>query len=278
MYSTLVRDGNQLTRRSRRLNMAEAKTAVAHKPVWTDLSTSDAAAARDFYSRVFGWKVEVNPDPQYGGYALAKVGGKDVAGIGPKQMAEAPTAWSVYIGTADAADTVKKAEAAGGNVVVPATPIGDQGIFAFIADPSGAVIGVWQAKNMAGARLIDAPNSMGWAELNSRGAEKAIPFYTKLFGWGEKKTTGSGGNPDYTEFQLAGKSIAGAMEMNPMVPKEVPSYWMVYFNVDDVDKAFKKVTEAGGKEMLAPQDMPGGRFAIVSDPQGASFGLLKMES
>src|SRR5712691_12463691 len=44
LYSTLVRDGNQVTRRSRRLNMAEAKTAVAHKPVWTDLSTSDAAA------------------------------------------------------------------------------------------------------------------------------------------------------------------------------------------------------------------------------------------
>jgi predicted enzyme related to lactoylglutathione lyase len=62
-----------------------------------------------------------------------------------------------------------------------------------------------------------------------------------------------------------------------MVPAEVPSYWMVYFNVDNVDKAFKKVTDAGGKEMLAPQDMPGGRFAIVSDPQGASFGLLKME-
>jgi len=257
--------------------MAEAKTAVAHKPVWTDLSTSDAAAARDFYSKLFGWKVEVNPDPQYGGYALAKVGGKDVAGIGPKQMAEAPTAWSVYIGTADAADTVKKAEAAGGKVIVAPMDVGDQGKFAFIADPSGAVIGVWQAKNMSGARLIDAPNSMGWAELSSRGVEKAVPFYKKLFGWGEKKTPGVGDSPEYTEFQLAGKSIAGAMEMNPMVPKEVPSYWLVYFNVDDVDKAFKKVTEAGGKEMLAPQDMPGGRFAIVSDPQGAAFGLLKME-
>ena len=257
--------------------MAEAKTAVAHKPVWTDLSTSDAAAARDFYSKLFGWKVEVNPDPQYGGYALAKVGGKDVAGIGPKQMAEAPTAWSVYIGTADAADTVKKAEAAGGKVIVAPMDVGDQGKFAFIADPSGAVIGVWQAKNMSGARLIDAPNSMGWAELSSRGVAKAVPFYKKLFGWGEKKTPGVGDNPEYTEFQLAGKSIAGAMEMNPMVPKEMPSYWLVYFNVDDVDKAFKKVTEAGGKEMLAPQDMPGGRFAIVSDPQGAAFGLLKME-
>ena len=257
--------------------MAEAKTAVAHKPVWTDLATSDAEAAREFYGKVFGWKVEVNPDPQYGGYALAKVGGKDVAGIGPKQMEEAPTAWTVYIGTQDADDTVKKAQAAGGNVIVPTMAVGDQGKMAIIQDPSGAMIGVWQSQNMTGAQLIDKPNSMGWAELNSRGVDKAKPFYTKLFNWGEKTTPGAGENPEYTEFQTGGQSIAGAMEMNPMVPAEVPSYWLVYFNVDNVDKAFKHVTDAGGKEMLAPQDMPGGRFAIVSDPQGASFGLLKME-
>jgi predicted enzyme related to lactoylglutathione lyase len=257
--------------------MAEAKTAVAHKPIWADLATSDAEAAREFYGKVFGWKSEVNPDPQYGGYALAKVDGKDVAGIGPKQMDEAPTAWTVYIGTQDAEDTVKKAQAAGGNVIVPTMAVGDQGKMAIIQDPSGAMIGVWQAQNMTGAQLIDKPNSMGWAELNSRGVDKAKPFYTKLFNWGEKKTPAQGDNPEYTEFQAGGQSIAGAMEMNPMVPAEVPSYWMVYFNVDSVDKAFKKVTDAGGKEMLAPQDMPGGRFAIVSDPQGASFGLLKME-
>jgi len=257
--------------------MAEAKTAVAHKPIWTDLSTSDPAGARDFYAKVFGWKVEVNPDPQYGGYALAKIGGKDVAGIGPKQMDEAPTAWTVYIGSADAEDTTKKAQAAGGKVIVPTMSVGEQGKMSIIQDPSGAVIGIWQGQNMTGAQVYDKPNSMGWAELNSRGVEKALPFYKKLFGWGEKKTPGQGDNPEYTEFQLGGKSIAGGMEMNPMVPADVPSYWMVYFNVDDVDKAFKKVTEAGGKEMLAPQDMPGGRFAIVSDPQGAAFGLLRME-
>src|ERR1700694_742110 len=258
--------------------MAEAKTAVAHKPVWTDLATSDAEAARNFYGKLFGWKIEVNPDPQYGGYALAKIGDKDVAGIGPKQMEQQPSAWTVYIGTADADDTVKKAQAAGGNVVVPTMAVGDQGKMAIIQDPSGAVIGIWQAQNMSAAELIDKPNTMGWAELNSRGVEKAKPFYTKLFSWGEKKTPAQGESPEYTEFQAGGQSIAGAMEMNSMVPAEVPSYWMVYFNVDNVDKAFDKVIAEGGKEMVSPMDMPGGRFAIVSDPQGAAFGLLKMEA
>jgi predicted enzyme related to lactoylglutathione lyase len=67
------------------------------------------------------------------------------------------------------------------------------------------------------------------------------------------------------------------MEMNPMVPAQVPSYWSVYFAVDDVDKAFKKAIDGGGKGMLEPADYPGGRFAILSDPQGAVFGLMKME-
>ena len=81
----------------------------------------------------------------------------------------------------------------------------------------------------------------------------------------------------YTEFLLNGERIAGGIEMNPMVPAEVPSYWSVYFAVDDVDKSFKKAIEGGGKEMLSPTDYPGGRFAILSDPQGAVFGVMKIE-
>ena len=257
--------------------MAEAKTAVAHKPVWVDLSTSDAEAARNFYAKLFGWKLEVNPDPQYGGYALAKLGGKDVAGIGPKMMAEAPTAWSVYIGSGDAADTVKKAEAAGGKVVVAPMEVGDQGTMAFVQDPSGAVIGVWQLKKMTGAQVMGQANSFGWAELQSRGVDKALPFYKKIFGWGEKKSDMAEG-AQYTEFLVSGESIAGATVMMPMVPAEVPCYWLVYFTVADVDKSFKTAIDSGGKEMLAPQDFPGGRFAIISDPQGAAFGLLKMKA
>jgi predicted enzyme related to lactoylglutathione lyase len=58
-------------------------------------------------------------------------------------------------------------------------------------------------------------------------------------------------------------------------PAEVPSYWMVYFNVADVDGGFRRALDAGATEVVAPADFPGGRFAIVNDPQGAMFGLLK---
>jgi predicted enzyme related to lactoylglutathione lyase len=259
--------------------MAETKTAVAHKPVWIDLASSDAAGSRDFYSKLFGWDVEVYSDPKFGGYAMARIGGKDVAGIGPKMMDEAPTAWTVYIGSADAADTAKKAEAAGGKVIVAPMTVDESGTMAILQDPSGAMFGVWQPHKMRGAQLIGEGNTYGWAELNARGIGKALPFYKKLFGWGEKKSPMAPGvEGEYTEFLGGGESIAGAMEMNPMVPEQVPSYWQVYFTVEDVDKAYNKAKELGAQEMLAPQDFPGGRFSIQTDPQGASFGLLKMKS
>jgi predicted enzyme related to lactoylglutathione lyase len=254
--------------------MAQA-TAIKNKPVWVDLSSSDPEGSRAFYSKVFGWRVEVNPDPQYGGYALAKIDGKDVAGIGPQQSPGAPTAWMLYIGTENADDLAKKVQSAGGTVVAPPFDVGEQGKMAVFQDPSGAFISAWQATQMGGFQT-DAPNSYGWAELNSRGIERALPFYNKVFGWTAKTSEEGEGQPPYTEFQINGESIAGGMEMNPMVPAEVPSYWMVYFNVDDVDASFKKATGAGGREMLAPQEFPGGRFAILTDPQGAIFGLLKM--
>ena len=253
--------------------MADAAIAVANKPAWVDLASKDPAGARDFYKKLFGWDIQVNPDPQYGGYALAKINGKDVAGIGGTQSPDQPTAWSIYIGSEDVERLGQKVKDAGGTVVAPAFDVGDQGKMAVFQDPSGAFISGWQPSIMGGFQT-QGPNTFSWPELNARGLDKALPFYQKVFGW-TPKSTGDGDQP-YTEFHVDGQSIGGAMEMNPMVPADMPSYWMAYFAVDDIDSAFKKAIDAGAREMMAPQDFPGGRFAIVSDPQGASFGLLQM--
>ncbi len=253
--------------------MAEATVTIVNKPAWVDLATSDPAAAQQFYSKLFGWAIEVNPDPQYGGYGLAKVEGRDAAGIGGTQSPDQPTAWSLYIGTNDAEELGRRVQAAGGTVVMPAFPVGDQGKMAVFQDPTGAFISAWQPTRMSGFQA-GGSNTFSWAELNARGLEKAIPFYRDVFGW-IAKSTGSGEQP-YTEFQVEGESLAGGLEMNPMAPASMPSYWMVYFGVDDVDASYRTALDAGATEMLAPQDFPGGRFAIISDPQGAFFGLLKL--
>ncbi len=253
--------------------MADAAIAIANKPAWVDLGTSDPAGARAFYAALFGWDVQVNPDPQYGGYALAKVDGKDVAGIGSKMSEQQPTAWSLYIGSDDAAALGAKVEAAGGRVLMPAFDVGDQGKMAVYMDPTGAMISTWQRTAMGGFQT-GGENTFGWAELNARGFEKAIPFYESVFGW-EPHTSNAGGQ-GYTEFHSGGESIAGGQEIGPETPAEMPSWWTIYFYVPDVDAAAKTVEAAGGKVMVPPMDFPGGRFAWVTDPQGAIFGILKM--
>lgn len=254
--------------------MAE-DTVVPNTPTWVDLSSTDPAASRIFYARLFGWQIEVAADPQFGGYALAQLAGKDVAGIGPTQSPDAPSAWMVYIGSADAEEVAERVEAAGGNVVARPFDVADQGRIAVFRDPTGAFISTWQPKAMAGFGA-HGPNTFAWAELSARNFGKAVPFYAAVFGWTAARREMEGA-PPYTEFQLAGQSIAGGMEMNPQAPAQVPSYWMVYFGVEDVAASFRTAIEAGAHEMLAPRPFPGGQLAILSDPQGAPFGLIKME-
>src|SRR5262245_46015013 len=105
--------------------MAEAATATASTIRWIDLSTKDAAGARDFYGSLFGWDIDVNTDPQYGGYALARIGGQDVAGIGPAMSADQPSAWSVYVGSTDLEGLAARVGAAGGTVVMAPFDVGD---------------------------------------------------------------------------------------------------------------------------------------------------------
>jgi len=249
-------------------------TNLTNRPAWIDLASSDAAASRDFYSRLFDWQINVSDDPQYGGYGMAERDNVGIAGIGPKMDPNAPSAWTLYFGTDDAEELAARVSAAGGTVAMQPFDVGDQGRMAVFQDPTGAFFAAWQASGMRGF-VVDEPNTFGWAELNARGVEKAIPFYEQVFGWTHKQSAMGEGQPPYNELKKDGESILGAWEMNPMVPAQVPSYWQIYFNVDDVDAAYDKAIELGATEMLGPQDFAGGRFAIVSDPQGASFGLLK---
>jgi uncharacterized protein len=254
--------------------MTEQAPAWTGRPVWIELASADPAASRDFYARLFDWEIEASPDPQYGGYALARIGGRDVAGIGPAMSLGAPTAWTVYLGTPDVDGLVERVRRAGGTVAAGPFDVGDMGRMAALQDPSGAFVSAWQPRSMGGMRA-EGPGTFAWAELNGRGFEQAAAFYRAVFGW-EAHPQPIGGGQIYTQFALGGDAFAGGMEMSPAVPAEVPSYWMVYFSVADADASFSKAMRAGAREMVAPGEFPGGRFAIVGDPQGAVFGLHQL--
>src|SRR2546421_6693196 len=107
--------------------MAEAKTAVANKPTWVDLSTTDASAAREFYSKLFGWKIEVDPDPQYGGYGMAEAGGKKAAGNWPQKSPGAPAPRAIYIPPPYIHGPAQKGQGPGGEGGGPPLDGGEQG-------------------------------------------------------------------------------------------------------------------------------------------------------
>lgn len=255
--------------------MSTQKTETKAKPIWVDLATADVKKAADFYSQLLGWEADLDLGPDAGGYGIFRLGGKDVAGIGPLQSEGQPTAWSIYIGSDDADAVADKVKAAGGNVIAPPFDVLDQGRMAVFQDPLGAFFSVWQPIKMAGAGVTGQPGSLGWAELNARGVGETKSFYKAVFGWGAKEGEAPAeGMPPYIEWQLADESVAGGMEMPPMVPAEVPSFWLAYFSVADVDAATQKVEELGGRVSMQPMDYPGGRFSVVQDPQGATFALM----
>ena len=95
-----------------------------------------------------------------------------------------------------------------------------------------------------------------------------------MFGWTPKHSA-PGAPMEYTEFSVNGQPSIGMMPMVAEMPKEVPSYWMPYFQVADADASAAKVKALGGKVMVPASDIPNtGRFAIVSDPQGAMFAVF----
>ena len=262
--------------------MAEAKTVVMNKPGWADLSSADAAASRDFYAKLFGWAAEVVPDPSAGGYGMFKLDGKEVAGVGPLQNEQQPTAWTMYVLVEDADATAKRVTEAGGQVFAPPFDVMQAGRMAIVADPSGAVFGLWQPGEHKGWEVEGATGSVCWVELTSRSFDAAKQFYADVFGWIPKKMTVDDPSftpiVEYTTFSLTDgdNGFAGGMQTPPMVPAEVPSYWQPYIAVDSVDATTAKAKELGAKTLVEPEDIPGtGRFSIIQDPQGAVFGLLQ---
>ncbi len=255
--------------------MVERTSYAPGTPSWVDLGSPDPVAAATFYSGLFGWTASVAPQPEAGGYTMMEKNGLPVAGIGSKMSPDQPTVWTTYVTVEDADASAKLAADAGGTILMPPMDILDVGRMAILMDTGGAVFAIWQPRAHVGARLVNEPNTLCWNELATRDIEAAKSFYGTLFGW-----TGDTVPMDdmaYTEWKLAdGSSMGGMMAMDDNYPPEVPPHWLVYFAVDDADATTARCTALGGTVTVPPTDIPPGRFAVLSDPQGALFAVLKL--
>ncbi|MBO3748534.1 VOC family protein [Streptosporangiaceae bacterium NEAU-GS5] len=247
---------------------------MAHgTPCWVDLGSPDLGAASDFYGALFGWHFEETEE----GYLQARLGGAPVAGIGAVGPDDLPW-WTTYIAVDDAHASVSAAVAAGGELVTGPQWVGEQGISAYLKDPAGASLAIWQAESFAGSQVLGRPGASCWYELAVRDPLRAQRFYQAVFGWDGVTRSVADATSAYTDFGRHGETVAGMIRMNEMWPDEIPAHWMVYFAVDDCDAAASDVTSLGGVVSIAPFDIAPGRVSVVNDPHGAVFSLIRLSA
>jgi uncharacterized protein len=240
-------------------------------PCWAELGAPDIAKAGEFYSDVFSWTVQPG-GLETGGYSVAELNGRGVAGVGPKMgPPEAPTMWMTYLATSDADATAAKIKGAGGQLVTEPMDIMDVGRMAVAVDPAGAAFGVWQARAFPGAQIVNEPGAMRWNEQMSDDFEGSKAFYAAVFGYEYGDTSGPF---SYATFKVDGRDVGGIGGLHAGVPAGTPAGWRVYFGAAGTDALVARVQANGGSVIREPIDHPYGRMSTVADDQGAPFSLL----
>ncbi|MGY1617990.1 VOC family protein [Geodermatophilus sp. SYSU D00691] len=254
---------------------------------WIDTEQPDLDAAAAFYSGLFGWTLtDAVPPEAPGSYLVATLDGQDVAALAPAADAQAP-AWNTYVAVDDADATAAAVQTAGGVVAVPPADAGPGGRMAVCADPLGAEFRLWQARRRPGAQLTNAPGTWNFSDLHAPDRSTAMAFYRPLFGWRDVDMAMDAGTmlqvPGYGDH-LAATVDPGIHERQASAPPGFadviggllvsgpgePAHWHVTFSVADRDGS-AATAERLGATVLARDENPWTRTALVRDPQGAEF-------
>jgi uncharacterized protein len=259
-------------------------------PCWTDLAQDDPGAAGAFYSALLGWEMEESmPADAPGSYLMATIGGRLVAAVGSRPDALPPgTGWLTHVWVDDADEAAARAARLGGTVVIAPEDVFDAGRSAVVADPEGALIGLWQAGRHRGAQAVNEPGTWNFSGLHSADPERALAFYGGLFGW-----EGGAIDPSAEEILLRLPGYGAHLEsirpgtlkgmedmgapagfadavawITPLEDGAAPR-WGVTFAVADADATAARAEELGGSVLQPPTDMPWVRTTVIRDPQGA---------
>ena len=245
---------------------------------WIELATSDQDAAKSFYASLFGWHADDIPIGPDSVYTMFELDGREAA-AGYTLRADqkehgVPPNWMIYIAVANADESAARVPALGGTLLAPPFDVAEHGRMAIIQDPSGATFATWQAKAHTGIQIGGVDGTLCWADLNSTDRDKAMPFYSELFGWKfepgmEKDASG------YLHIKN-GEAFIGGATPPQMLPSGAPSHWLAYFLTSNCDASADKAKSLGAAIWVPGTDIEGaGRFSVLSDPQGASFALFQ---
>jgi uncharacterized protein len=247
--------------------MSTIATSVG-KFVWHEQVSSDPKQAGDFYTQLFGWGTEVFKPGEID-YTMISSGGQTHGGFSKAMEGAPPPHWLGHVHVESVDETIDKAKRAGGKLAAGPFEMGEVGRIAILADPQGAYISAYQPEQ-------EGPVADGvfvWDELGTTDADDAQRFYEEVFGW-----TTSDMGADYGGYKVFNHGETGIAGVMTLPNASMPPLWQPYVAVDDPDQTTAKAKELGASALMEPMDVPKvGRLAVLSDPQGATFGIIKPE-
>ena len=246
-------------------------------PIWYELMSKDPLRARRFYSEVVGWSIdEVVPAQSAMDYRMISAGDGLIGGVFTltQAMCEqgAAPAWMMYFGVDDVDACVAAIVAAGGAVHLPAFESPNVGRIAMVSDPQGAAFYVMRGASDETSTAYDAerPGHGAWHELHATDGPTAASFYQAHLGWNKSSAMDMGPMGVYQLMEIGGRDLGGIMT-DAAFPRPA---WLVYFRVQSIEEAARRIVQAGGQVINGPMEVPGGGWIVNGlDLEGAMFAL-----
>ena len=114
---------------------------------------------------------------------------------------------------------------------------------------------------------------IGWIDMVVDDADGVRDFYKAVVGWGSEDVS-MGDYADYSMTTAGGEAVSGICHARGS-NAELPSGWLIYITVADVEASAAACTANGGEVVLEPRSLAGGRFCVIRDPSGATVALYQ---
>lgn len=239
-------------------------------PCWVDLAVPDVAAAREFYAAVLDWTFS-DAGAEYGNYQMCLRDGRPAAGISSVQHEDQPRVWTTYLASDDVDQAAQKIADNGGKLLAEPFDVPQAGRMCIALDSQGAMFGVWQAAGGIGAEIYNEPGALVWNEAAVPDPDTARQFYAAVFGYTYQPV--SDAVPAYTTFHTGDEPLGGIGGLGDG-PTGTSPHWLVYFMVADTNTAVAAAIARRATVLSGPTDTAYGRMALITDPQGATFGIM----
>ena len=243
---------------------------------YCELSTKKYEKSKEFYKNIFDWEVKENKEILK--YTLFYKGEHILLGMYDSEDEQLEidfsNTWLPFISVSDIEKAIEKVIKHGGKCLQESFEAENYGRASIIEDPTGALFSLWEPNSYKGSALQRELNTLSWCELHTTDIEVAAKFYEKVFSWKREVHETEVGT--YINFKKGGDYVAGIRELGEYKSIEKP-IWMMYIEVGDCRKTYKKALKSGAEMIQAPkvyEDSTGKvETAILKDISGAIFAI-----